>query len=110
MTTAHPAACWCIGLGSDATCPTRWNGDVGATNCPRTAIHRRHTWHGTHPWGDGMTHRMRCRGVSWRGPHVRLRFAWYDLWVGAYVDRKNRVLYVCPLPCLLIEIRAGGAV
>lgn len=40
---------------------------------------------------------------------ARVRFAWYDLWVGAYVDRKNRVLYVCPLPCLLIEIRAGGA-
>lgn len=37
---------------------------------------------------------------------VRVRFAWYDLWVGAYWDRKTRVLYVCPLPTLLIVI--GG--
>jgi hypothetical protein len=26
--------------------------------------------------------------------------AWYDLWVGAYWDRKARKLYVLPLPCL----------
>lgn len=29
-------------------------------------------------------------------------FAWYDLWVGAYYDRKVRVLYVCPLPCCVM--------
>jgi hypothetical protein len=33
---------------------------------------------------------------------VRVSFAWYDLWIGAYYDRKARVLYVCPLPCLLL--------
>lgn len=33
---------------------------------------------------------------------VSVRFAWYDLWVGAYWDRKQRTLYVCPLPTLLI--------
>ena len=26
--------------------------------------------------------------------------AWYDLWIGAYVDRKNRRVYVMPVPCL----------
>lgn len=31
---------------------------------------------------------------------VRLLFAWYDLWVGAYWDRKARALYVLPLPCV----------
>jgi hypothetical protein len=35
---------------------------------------------------------------------VSVFFAWYDLWVGAYVDRPNRTLYVCPLPCLVVKI------
>lgn len=38
-----------------------------------------------------------------------LSFAWYDLWVGAYWDRKTRTLYVCPLPCVLITLTFGGA-
>ena len=25
-------------------------------------------------------------------------FAWYDLWIGFYWDRKNHVLYVLPIP------------
>ncbi len=33
----------------------------------------------------------------------KVKFAWYDLWVGAYWDRTNKVLYVCPLPCCLFE-------
>ncbi len=36
---------------------------------------------------------------------IRVRFAWYDLWVGVYWDRKLRTLYLCPLPMLLIEVR-----
>jgi hypothetical protein len=35
---------------------------------------------------------------------VSLFFAWYDLWIGAYYDRKNRTLYVCPLPMIVIKI------
>ena len=35
---------------------------------------------------------------------VRVSFAWYDLWVGFYWDRKARALYCCPLPTLLIRI------
>jgi hypothetical protein len=35
---------------------------------------------------------------------VRFQFAWYDLWIGAYWDRKQRVLFVCPLPMLLVEL------
>lgn len=31
-------------------------------------------------------------------------FAWYDLWVGAYYDRKTKRLYVFPVPCLGLVI------
>lgn len=34
-----------------------------------------------------------------------IRFAWYDLWVGAFWDRKERVLYVCLMPTLLFTWR-----
>lgn len=31
---------------------------------------------------------------------IRPLVAWYDAWIGAYWDRKNRKLYVLPLPCI----------
>jgi len=33
-------------------------------------------------------------------PKIRLIFAWYDLWIGAYWDRSKRRFYVLPLPCI----------
>lgn len=39
---------------------------------------------------------------------IRVRFAWYDLWIGAYWDRRDRVLYVCPLPTLVLEVSRGS--
>ena len=33
----------------------------------------------------------------------RVKFAWYDLWLGAFWDRHQHVLYICPLPCIVIE-------
>lgn len=39
--------------------------------------------------------------------NVRVRFAWYDMWIGAYWDRKTRVLYICLLPTLLLEVSRG---
>jgi hypothetical protein len=31
-------------------------------------------------------------------------FAWYDLWVGVFVDKPKRRIYVFPLPCLGVRI------
>ena len=36
---------------------------------------------------------------------VRIFFAWYDFWIGMYWDRKNRVLYICPIPMVVVEVR-----
>ncbi len=36
---------------------------------------------------------------------ITIRFAWYDMWIGAFWDRKSRVLYVCPLPMVLVTFR-----
>jgi len=30
--------------------------------------------------------------------------AWYDMWVGAYWDKAKRILYICPIPCVVIKI------
>jgi hypothetical protein len=42
---------------------------------------------------------------------IRPVFAWYDMWVGAYWDRRGRRLYVLPLPCLglVLEFSDGRA-
>ena len=40
------------------------------------------------------------------GREVKIRpiFAWYDLWVGLYVDRANRRLYFLPIPMFGVVI------
>ena len=35
---------------------------------------------------------------------VSLVIAWYDLWIGAYWDRKMKALYILPIPCIGIKI------
>jgi hypothetical protein len=35
---------------------------------------------------------------------ISVRFAWYDIWTGIYIDRKNKMVHVCPLPTLLVSI------
>lgn len=43
---------------------------------------------------------------------VAVKFAWYDLWVGAFIERNHPdhrlVVYVCPLPTLLLVFRFGA--
>jgi hypothetical protein len=33
----------------------------------------------------------------------KVAFAWYDLWIGAFWDRRAHILYICPLPCILLK-------
>jgi len=42
---------------------------------------------------------------------IRLIFAWYDLWVGVFIDTRKRRLYVFPLPCfgLVISLATKAA-
>lgn len=35
---------------------------------------------------------------------IRLSFAWYDLWIGAYIDTQNKKLYICVIPTILLTI------
>jgi hypothetical protein len=35
---------------------------------------------------------------------VRPFVAWYDAWVGVYVDRKARQVYVFPVPCIGFQV------
>ena len=42
--------------------------------------------------------------------NVRLMVAWYDLWVGAFYDRRKRTLYLFPVPMVGLRIQfPGGA-
>lgn len=36
---------------------------------------------------------------------ISVRFVWYDIWVGIYIDRKNRSIYFAPIPCIVFEIK-----
>lgn len=39
----------------------------------------------------------RWHQLKWQ---VKPVFAWYDFWVGVYVDRDKRRVYVLPIPCV----------
>lgn len=31
-------------------------------------------------------------------------FNWRDLWIGAYVSKDKRTVFICPIPCVVIGI------
>lgn len=35
---------------------------------------------------------------------VRMEFAWYDLWIGAFIDVRGRQAYVCLVPMCPVVI------
>ncbi len=37
--------------------------------------------------------------------NIRLSLAWYDIWVGLFIDSEKRKLYICPLPFVLFTIK-----
>lgn len=43
---------------------------------------------------------------------MSIHFKWFDLWIGVFVERNDpdhpTVLYVCPLPMLVIRIPIGA--
>jgi hypothetical protein len=39
---------------------------------------------------------------------VRVVLAWYDMWIGAYWDRKQKVLYLFPLPMIGLAVHVNG--
>lgn len=34
--------------------------------------------------------------------------AWYDMWIGAYWDRRTYRLYILPVPCVGVVIQFRG--
>ena len=40
-------------------------------------------------------------------PTGKFFFRWYDLWIGAYYDRRDRRLFVCFLPTLGVVFDFG---
>lgn len=36
---------------------------------------------------------------------MKIKFAWYDIWIGAFYDVKKQILYICPLPMILLVFK-----
>jgi hypothetical protein len=37
--------------------------------------------------------------------HIGLGFNWFDFWIGFFIDRPGKALYICLLPMLTIKVR-----
>lgn len=74
---------------SEPVAPPPAPGEVGGERArPAKGLHLRHLL--------SRTRHLRRR--------IRFLFAWYDIWIGAYWDRRNRRLYILPIPMFGIVI------
>jgi len=39
---------------------------------------------------------------------IRPIFAWYDIWIGVFVDRPKRRIYIFPIPCVGVVIQLAA--
>ena len=42
-----------------------------------------------------------------KGWKLKLFFAWYDLWIGAYIDRRGKSVYLCLIPMIVLKFQWG---
>lgn len=35
---------------------------------------------------------------------IKPLFAWYDIWIGVFIDTKKSKIYILPLPCIGVVI------
>jgi hypothetical protein len=35
---------------------------------------------------------------------IKVFVAWYDAWIGVFVDSKKRRVYICPIPCFVVMV------
>ena len=42
--------------------------------------------------------------IFYQNNKFKFSFAWYDLWMGFFMDTNKKRLYICPLPTLLFTI------
>lgn len=35
---------------------------------------------------------------------IKVAFIWYDIWVGVFIDRPKRTVYIAPLPCIVFKV------
>lgn len=35
---------------------------------------------------------------------AKLFFRWFDFWIGCYIDKANKAIYICPVPMVGIKI------
>lgn len=45
---------------------------------------------------------MKYKGLT--GKKVSVKFIWYDLWIGVFIDTSKNKIYICPLPTVVIII------